>query len=389
MHAPVYARMGSRVGRLPNLLQEMREYVRHRALLETAYARPSHATQRRPKATTRTVRFQHEKYGAGGKSKRLLDWKQSSLWHYWIEGCLSSSSTRFRKFFRITRWRFDEIYLAAADSGEFKLNPAEPFYARAFPETPPGKHGAQLPKVIPLCLRIGACLRRLATGEPYSSLETSFQISKTVLVDFCHKFLTWFLQNYYTMYVGGLSGVGFDTMAEIEESEGVFRKLGLPGFITAMDAVHMAYDRAPFPARHLFMGKEGYPTVGVNVHSNAVGWVKHVGSIFPGAHNDKTAVQFDKLVSAMRNDALFTSCEWETSVPASNGENFKLHGCMALCDSGYHRWRETMCAMKYPTSVNDARFSSRFRCMRYSITLRVSHLPCSISNVHFLAVLVL
>ena len=136
MHAPVYARMGSRVGRLPNLLQEMREYVRRRALLETAYARPSHATQRRPKATTRTVRFQHEKYGAGGKSKRLLDWKQSSLWHYWIEGCLSSSSTRFRKFFRITRWRFDEIYLAAADSGEFKLNPEEPFYARARDQLP-------------------------------------------------------------------------------------------------------------------------------------------------------------------------------------------------------------------------------------------------------------
>jgi len=246
MHAPVYAGMGCRVGRLPNLLQEMREYVRRRALLETAYARPSHATQRRPKSTTRTVRFQDEKYGAGGKSKRLLDWKQSSLWHYWIEGCLSSSTTRFRKFFRITRWRFDEIYLAAADSGEFKLNPAEPLYARAFPETPPGKHVAQLPKVIPLCLRIGACLRRLATGEPYSSLETSFQISKTVLMDFCHKFLQWFLKNYYTMYVGGLSGVGFDTKAEIGQSESVFRKLGLPGFITAMDAVHRPMTGLPF-----------------------------------------------------------------------------------------------------------------------------------------------
>ncbi len=74
------------------------------------------------------------------------------------------------------------------DSGEFKLNPAEPLYVRAFPETPPGKHGDQLPKVIPLCLRIGACLRRLPTGESYSSFETSFQISKTILVDFCHKF---------------------------------------------------------------------------------------------------------------------------------------------------------------------------------------------------------
>ncbi len=79
MDAPVNAGMGNRVGRLPNLLQEMREYVRRRALLETAYVRPSHSTQRSPKSTTHTVRFQDEKYGAGGKSKRLLDWKQSSL----------------------------------------------------------------------------------------------------------------------------------------------------------------------------------------------------------------------------------------------------------------------------------------------------------------------
>jgi hypothetical protein len=78
------------------------------------------------------------------------------------------------------------------------------------------------------------------------------------------------------MYVGGLSGVGFDTKGEIEESERVFRALGLPGFITDMDAVHMAYDRAPFPARHLFIGKEGYPTAGVNMYSSAVGWVKPI-----------------------------------------------------------------------------------------------------------------
>ena len=102
---------------------------------------------------------------------------------------MANSSTRFRKYFRVTRTRFDEIYLAAADGGEFRLNPAEPAFDRAFPERPPGKHGAQLPKVCPLCLKIGACLRRLATGEPYSSLETSFQISKTVMLKVFPKFL--------------------------------------------------------------------------------------------------------------------------------------------------------------------------------------------------------
>jgi hypothetical protein len=40
MHAPVYAGLGHRLGCLPpNLLQEIREYVRHRTLLETTYAR--------------------------------------------------------------------------------------------------------------------------------------------------------------------------------------------------------------------------------------------------------------------------------------------------------------------------------------------------------------
>ena len=149
-----------------------------KALLHTTYARAPRRAQRQAKSTTRTIRFLDGKYGAGGKSAHRLDCKQSSLSHYWIEGYLANSHTRFRKYSCVTRTRFDEIYEAAADSGEFRLNPAESHFTRVFPEIPPGKHGAQLTKVCPLCLRIGAALRRLATGEPYSSLETSFQIRK-------------------------------------------------------------------------------------------------------------------------------------------------------------------------------------------------------------------
>ena len=79
MHVPVYAGLGRRFGRLPNLLQEMRKYVRIRTLLETTYTRTPHASQWRPKSTTRTPCFLDGKYGAGGKSRRRLDWKQSSL----------------------------------------------------------------------------------------------------------------------------------------------------------------------------------------------------------------------------------------------------------------------------------------------------------------------
>ena len=130
MHAPVYALLRRRVGRLPNLLQEVRELVRRETLLQTAYGRPPQRGHGQRMVTTRALRFLDAKYGAGGASKRRLDWKQSSVWHYWIEGCLSDSSTRFRKYFRVTRTRFDEIYQAAADSGEFRLNPGEPLFDR-------------------------------------------------------------------------------------------------------------------------------------------------------------------------------------------------------------------------------------------------------------------
>jgi hypothetical protein len=53
------------------------------------------------------------------------------------------------------------------------------------------------------------------------------------------------------MYVAGMSGVGFDTLVEIESNERIFRGLRLPGFITTMDTVHMAYDTAPFTVRYL------------------------------------------------------------------------------------------------------------------------------------------
>jgi hypothetical protein len=142
-------------------------------------------------------------------------------------------------------------------------------------------------------------MHRLATDESFDSLETTFNISRSVLQLFCLEFATWFDKEYYVSYIDGISGVGFDTLAEIVESERVFRVMNFPGILTCMDAVPMTYDKGPYPSRHLFIDKEGYPTVGVNMHYNTIGWIKYVGGVFPGAHNDKTAVHFDKLVQAM------------------------------------------------------------------------------------------
>jgi hypothetical protein len=118
------------------VLEQMREHVRLLALLHIAYARSSLPASNRPKVTTRVSRFLQPKFGKDRKSKRRLPWDESSMLHYWMEGCFANSNTRFRKFFRLTRARFDEIYEAAAVSGLFVLNPAEPLYAKACPPPP-------------------------------------------------------------------------------------------------------------------------------------------------------------------------------------------------------------------------------------------------------------
>ena len=293
-------------------------------------------------------------HGAGGKSSRRHRWDLSSPWEYWKPGCLSTSTERFRKYFRMSRDRFDDIYSRAARSGKFKLNPAEPMFAELHAGGPWRLGRGQHDKVPPLCLKMAASFRRLATGESFASLASEFRVGLSTLHAFDKKFLKWFRMTYWKEYVVGESGVGFDDLQSIQQSEAVFRQFGLPGFITCMDGVHCAWELAPFTSRWQYKGKEGYPTVVINVHCTATGRIVYAGPIFPGAHNDKTMVHYDKLVQALCHDPLFRECKWSTCVPRDEGNFHQLHGCMTLCDSGYHQWKETMNGYKHPSCVADA-----------------------------------
>ena len=44
-----------------------------------------------------------------------------------------------------------------------------------------------------------------------------------------------------------------------------FIALGIPGALASMDVVHFHWDRCPYSLQNLFTGKEGYPTVAVQM----------------------------------------------------------------------------------------------------------------------------
>ncbi len=111
-------------------------------------------------------------------------------------GCLSNSTDRFRKFFRIGRDRFEDIYSKESRSGLFHLNPLEPMYAELHPAGPMRHGKAQLEKVSPLCLRMTVSFRRLATCESFANLSDEFRIGLSRLHKFDKQFLKWFRMTY-------------------------------------------------------------------------------------------------------------------------------------------------------------------------------------------------
>jgi hypothetical protein len=119
--------------------------------------------------------------GAEGQSRWSHRWWLSTAWEYWQPGCLSTSTDRFRKYFRIGRDLFEDIYSNAARSGEFAMHPLEPMYGELHPGGPI-RHGcAQVKKVSPLCLKMAASLRCLATGLSFGSLAEEFLIGESTL----------------------------------------------------------------------------------------------------------------------------------------------------------------------------------------------------------------
>ena len=91
-----------------------------------------------------------------------------------------------------------------------------------------------------LCVWKGQRLsgRHLATGESFARLTSEFRAGSSTLYAFDKKFLKWFHLTYW-----------------------------LSGFITCMDGVNCVWELVSFTSHWQYKGKEGFPTVVINVHS--------------------------------------------------------------------------------------------------------------------------
>ena len=79
-----------------------------------------------------------------------------------------------------------------------------------------------------------------------------------------------------------------------------YTRMGFPGCVGSTDCVHFYWDRCPHNSRHLYLGKEGKPTV---AYSMIVDHNRRIRSLTignPGARNDKSISQYDKSIQDVR-----------------------------------------------------------------------------------------
>ena len=240
----------------------------------------------------------------------------------------------FRQKFRVTYTVFDRIVDALKGSGLVQ-DPRVP---------KPG------PPPIPAEMKVLHILRMLAVGAQYDAFEEASGCDGKTIQALCIKpassqtkgFYDWFVDHFYDEWVRP------PDQEETKAEEEYAAKIGMPGMIGQMDAVHLAWDACPAGARGEHAGKEGYPTKAFNCVCSSRRLFYSCSEAYPGTVNDKTMVKSDDFIKALKVDPLYS--EYEYTVFDRDGAESKLKGLYVTVDGGYLRWPETLDG--YKSSLN-------------------------------------
>ena len=90
-----------------------------------------------------------------------------------------------------------------------------------------------------------------------------------------------------------------------------YAALGFPGCIGSIDATHIGWDRAPASQKYLFIGKEGYTSLGYQAIVNRDGFIMSWTTSFIGCANDQIISQYDETIRRLRVDSFYTDYTYD------------------------------------------------------------------------------
>ncbi|CAN0386644.1 unnamed protein product, partial [Pylaiella littoralis] len=207
--------------------------------------------------------------------------------------------------------------------------------------------------------KVMACLQVLARGNVFRDIYHMSFISVPTAQATFHSFCRHFAREMYHEHIYLPTG-DYQTKVMSE-----YERLGFTGAIGSTDVTHLAWGCCPYNQARSFTGKEGYPTIAYQVTVDHTKRALAVTPGFTGATNDKTIIRFDKAVTRIRTDPIYT--ERTYNLYDADGATRQEKGCYLLVNNGYHKWNTLMAPTKYAIEKGDTVFSNRLESSRKDV----------------------
>lgn len=198
------------------------------------------------------------RHGGSLPGRRFTDQRRGG----WPERMSRWSEPKFKRFYRVSRARFKSL---CADLSDPAL--------RVVRRNGYGR-GASAEQVV------GACLRRLASGEDYFAVAEDHGISEALLCErfpvFCRAINKLYMETTITLPTG----------AEIRRVQAGFQTIhGLVGCCGAIDGTHFPF-RPPADEKAGYLNRKGYTSVNTIIMCDHARRIRHVSTGWGGSAHD-------------------------------------------------------------------------------------------------------
>ena len=161
---------------------------------------------------------------------------------------------------------------------------------------PSGAHDSFHKPAHPIQIKIMCALFILGRGTDLDTVSMLSRISIGTLSQLFHHFCAKMVSAYHE-YISLLTG---DDLKAVVARYSVYTHMGFPGCVCSTDCIHFYWDQCVHNSRHLYLGKEGKPTVAYSMIVNHNQHIRLLTIENPGGRNDKSISQYDKSIQDVR-----------------------------------------------------------------------------------------
>lgn len=189
----------------------------------------------------------------------------------------------------------------------------------------------------PLELLILGALRVLGRALVFDDLEEGTRISAEVHRTFFHEFIEYYSIYVYPQVVKIPNPEIPEELEKLERMIKPYEMAGFPGCIGSVDGTHFRWDVCPSSLTVACQGKEGFPTIGIQVSVTHWREIIHTTTTFNGTINDLTKTRYDDFIMGLHEGRILQNHTFELF--KENGTPVKHKGLYVLADNGYHKWK--------------------------------------------------